>query len=256
MIRQIPRLRPGLPVEMEWRRVLFANWPVDPDVVAAHLPPSLSVDTHEGRAWLSVVPFLNDDVRPRGVSAVAGFSLPELNLRTYVTCDGEPGVYFFSLDAEGLLGVLGARVLNHLPYYYARISIDETSAGIRFTSRRRHPGSRPVRFAATYRGTGDEFFAAAGSLEHFLTARFRYFTEAQDGTVRYADISHDPWPLYEAAVSLDRNTVFRANGFRPPASDPVYLSSPGVTTTASASRRWRSDAADRETPGAAVRDRK
>ncbi|NHN49145.1 DUF2071 domain-containing protein [Halostella sp. JP-L12] len=224
---------------MEWRDVLFANWPVDPDLVAAHLPPSLSVDTHEGRAWLSVVPFLNDDVRPLGVPAVAGLSLPELNLRTYVTRDGVPGVYFFSLDAEGLLGVLGARVMNHLPYYNARIAIDETDDGTRFTSRRRHPGARPVDFAATYRGTGDRFYAEEGSLAAFLTARFRYFTEAQDGTVRYASIDHDPWPLYEAEVRIDRNTLFRANGFRPPESDPVHLYSPGVTTTASESRRWR-----------------
>lgn len=229
---------------MEWRQVLFANWPVDTDLVAARLPSSLSVDTYDGRAWLSVVPFLNDDVRPRGLPRFAGFSLPELNLRTYVTCDGERGVYFFSLDAEGLLGVLGARALNHLPYYNARIGIDETDKGVRFTSRRRHPGSRPVHFAATYRSRDDEFFAEKDSLAEFLTARFRYFTEAQDGTVRYAAISHDPWPLYEADVAIDRNTLFRANGFSRPESDPVHLYSPGVTTTASESRRWRSDDTD------------
>jgi uncharacterized protein YqjF (DUF2071 family) len=39
-----------LPVNMGWRQVLFANWLVDPDVVAAHLPDSLSVDTYGGKA--------------------------------------------------------------------------------------------------------------------------------------------------------------------------------------------------------------
>jgi len=229
---------------MDWRDVLFVSYPVDPDTVAPHLPDGLDLDTHDGRAYLSVVPFVIEDVRPAGLPAAVGLTTPELNLRTYVTVDGARGVYFFSLDAEGLLGVLGARALNHLPYYNARIGIDETDKGIRFTSRRRHPGSRPAHFAATYRSRDDEFFAEKDSLAEFLTARCRYFTEAQDGTVRYAAISHDPWPLYEAEVAIDRNTLFRANGLGPPESDPVHLYSPGVTTTASKSRRWRSDDTD------------
>jgi uncharacterized protein YqjF (DUF2071 family) len=110
-----------IPLAMEWRELLFASWSVEPGVVAAHLSDALSVDTHDGDAWLSVVPFTNAIVRPRGVPAALGVDLPELNLRTYVTVDGTPSVYFFSLDAEGVLGVLGARLLHHLPYYYARI---------------------------------------------------------------------------------------------------------------------------------------
>jgi uncharacterized protein YqjF (DUF2071 family) len=100
---------------MDWRELLFASWPADPDAVAAHLPDALAVDTHDGDAWLSVVPFTNGAVRPRGLPAQVGVDLPELNLRTYVTLDGTPSVYFFSLDAEGVLGVLGARLFHHLP---------------------------------------------------------------------------------------------------------------------------------------------
>ncbi|MCL7417483.1 MAG: DUF2071 domain-containing protein, partial [Halalkalicoccus sp.] len=110
-----------LPLAFEWRHLLFANWPVDAERLDAHLPEALSVDTHEGAGWLSVVPFVNADTRPRGLPAWAGIDLPELNLRTYVTHGGEPGVYFFSLDAQGLASVLGARLFHRLPYYYARM---------------------------------------------------------------------------------------------------------------------------------------
>ncbi|MFT4891473.1 MAG: hypothetical protein ACI9YT_002405 [Halobacteriales archaeon] len=87
------RLAGGLPVEMGWRHVQFANWPVGPAVVAAHLPDWLTVDTCDGDAWLSVVPFTNVAVRPTGLPASLGFALPELNLRTYVIHDDRPGVY-------------------------------------------------------------------------------------------------------------------------------------------------------------------
>ncbi|WP_255194088.1 YqjF family protein [Natronobeatus ordinarius] len=230
-----------LPVAMGWRHLLFANWSLEPDVVAAHLPASLSVDTFDGRAWLSVVPFVNVDVRPRGVPALAGFPLPELNLRTYVTRDGESGVYFFSLDAAGSLGVLGARLFHHLPYYYARMRLRrrERDGRIRFTSRRRHPGERPVLFDAIYRPTGEPFTAESGSLAAFLTERYRYYTEDSRGRLRYADVDHEPWTLRDATATLEDESLFRANGFTPPEGSPVCYYSRGLEVTASRCRRWQ-----------------
>ena len=225
-----------LPVAMGWRSLLFANWPVDPDVVAAHLPDRLSVDTYEGDAWLSVVPFTNVAVRPKGLPADLGFRLPELNLRTYVTHDGTQGVYFFSLDADGVLGVVGARLFHHLPYYWADISLDATDGRVAFTSRRKHPGARPCGFDSTYELTGEQFRSDPGSLEAFLTERHRYYTETPDGDLRYARISHDRWPLFEAIVDVRENEVFETNGFATPESDPLYLYSPGVDVVASGSR--------------------
>mgnify|MGYP006290074107 CR=1 FL=1 len=226
-----------VPLHMGWRHVLFANWPVDPGLVAAHLPPALDVDTYDGDAWLSVVPFTNVDVRPTWWPAGWGLPLPELNLRTYVTHEGMKGVYFFSLDAQGVIGVAGARLFHHLPYYYARISLKTVGDTIRFDSRRRHPGARPVHYRATYEPTGEPLTAEPGSLDAFLTERYRYYTEAPDGYIRYAAIEHEPWPLADATLDEAENTLFAANGFDRPDADPVLRYSPGVDTRASPSRR-------------------
>ena len=226
-----------LGLEMSWRALLFANWPVDPDVVSAHLPDALTVDTYDGDAWLSVVPFTNAAVRPRGVPEFAGVDLPELNLRTYVTVDGVPSVYFFSLDAQGVLSVVGARLLHHLPYFYARIDHRRDGDRVRFESRRLHPGARPARFAATYCPTGDRLDAGPDSLAAFLTERYRFYTETPFATVRYTDVEHDPWPLYPAEAAVEENTLFRADGFADPADDPVLYYSPRLDIAASPSRR-------------------
>jgi uncharacterized protein len=222
---------------MGWRHVLFANWPISPELVEPHLPEHLTLDTNDGQAWLSVVPFTNVDVRPRVFPAGTGVPLPELNLRTYVTFDEEPGVYFFSLDADGIVGVVGARLFHHLPYYYANINLTEENGRLRFTCRRRHPGARSVAFKATYGPDGDRSDAKSGTLAYFLTERYRYYTEASDGSVRYADIQHEPWPLYDADVKIEENTLFEANGFTTPDSDPVHLYSPGVKTIASTNKQ-------------------
>jgi len=226
-----------VPLEMGWRHLLFENWPVDPSVMDAHLPESLEPDEYDGSAWLSFVPFTNVAVRPRGTPEALGIGLPELNVRTYVTRDGVPSVYFFSLDAQGIVSVLGARLFQHLPYYYARISLEWADGRVRFRSRRRHPGARPARYEGTYRPVGEPFSAPDDPLGAFLVERYRFYTEAQDESVRYTDVDHDPWTLYPAAADIRTNTLFSAHGIARPDADPVYYYSPGLDVVASRSKR-------------------
>lgn len=224
-------------LEMGWRHLLFENWPVDTSVVDTHLPGELEPDVFDGSAWLSVVPYTNVAVRPRGVPEPLGVRLPELNLRTYVTYRGSPGVYFFSLDAEGISGVLGARAFQYLPYYYARISLETSDGVVCFGSRRRHPGARPARYEATYQPAGESMSAPEDTLTEFLLERYRFYTQAPDGTLRYADIEHEPWTVYPAVVDVETNTLFSANGFTRPDTDPVRYYSPGIDVVASRSKR-------------------
>jgi uncharacterized protein YqjF (DUF2071 family) len=226
-----------IPLAMGWRHLLFENWPVDPDLLDSHLPDAFTPDIHDGSAWLSVVPFTNVAVRPKGFPEWAGVALPELNLRTYVTHDGVPSVYFFSLDAQGIASVIGARLFQHLPYYYARVSLSWDNGRVSFRSRRRHPGARPAKYEATYGPTGEPFTATSDPLAEFLVERYRFYTEAPDGTVRYTDVSHEPWTLYPATAEVETDTFCSANGFDRPSTEPVYYYSPGLNVTASTSAR-------------------
>ena len=246
--------------EMEWRDALFASWPVEPDLLAPRLPDRLSVDTFEGDAYLSVVPFAIRDIRPEGLPAAVGLSTPELNLRTYVRCeapaerrtsdsqaaeprggDDTPGVYFFSLDADDLLGVVGARLFNHLPYYWADIDYEPggPDGRVDFASRRRTPGARAARFDATYGPDGERFQPEPGSVEHFLVERYRYFAEGSDGEIRYSAIEHDPWQLRPATWDVRENTLFRTNGFDAPTGDPHLVYGDPLEVWAGATERWR-----------------
>ena len=227
--------------EMEWHDALVASWPVDPDLLAPRLPDRLAVDTFDGEAYLSVVPFAIRDIRPEGLPAAVGLSTPELNLRTYVSCDDARGVYFFSLDADNLLGVAGARLFNHLPYYWANVDYEPAGPDgrSRFASQRRTPGARAARFDATYGPDGQPFQPEPGSLEHFLVERYRYFAEGPDGGVRYAAVEHDPWQLRPATWTVRENTLFRTNGFDVPAGEPHLVYGDPLAVRAAATERWR-----------------
>src|SRR5919109_1105605 len=106
-------------IHMTWRDLLFAHWPVPVQQLRAAVPEPLPIDTYDGRAWVGVIPFVMD-MNTRGVPLLR--RTPELNVRTYSTLEGKPGVYFFSLDLASTVGVLGARVGYGLPYWLARIT--------------------------------------------------------------------------------------------------------------------------------------
>src|SRR5581483_10735145 len=119
----------------------------------------------------------------------------EMNVRTYVTCRGTPGVWFYSLDASSKLAVRGARAGFHLPYFDATFAVSALNGVVRY----RCDGH--AHLDATYRARGPVFRAEPGSLEEWLTARYTLY--ASDGArVFRGDIDHEPWPLHEADVDL------------------------------------------------------
>src|SRR5688572_24482592 len=96
-----------------WHHLLFAHWRVDVGRLRAHVPSPFDIDLFEGDAWLGVVPFDMTGVRLRGLPPLPLLSaFPELNVRTYVTVQGKPGVFFFSLDAGSTVAVRAARLIG------------------------------------------------------------------------------------------------------------------------------------------------
>jgi hypothetical protein len=212
---------------MTWEDLLFAHWTVDPKLVAARLPAGYEVDTFEGDAYLGVVPFVMRNVRPAFLPRLPGpldRSFGELNLRTYVRGpDGTPGVYFFNLDADDVLSVGVARSLFRLPYYRAEMDVNRTDGGVEFRSERTHRKAPACRFDATYGPDGESFVPADGTLPHFLTERYRFYTVDDGGRTYYGDIDHEPWRLATATADLRTNGLFAANGFDRPAGEPHLL---------------------------------
>ncbi len=196
-------------MRMRWQELLFAHWPFPPDPIQRWLPPGLTLDTWEGRAYVGVVPFRMSDVAPRGFPAFPGLSaFPELNVRTYVTVGGKPGVWFFSLDAKHRLAVRVARRWYHLPYMDARMECRRKTDGwVTYRSQRTHRGEAPAELLGRYRPAGEPFAAAAGSLEHFLTARYCLYAADRGSRLWRGEIDHHPWELQKAEAHFDSNTM-------------------------------------------------
>ncbi|MDE0431655.1 MAG: DUF2071 domain-containing protein [Caldilineaceae bacterium] len=223
-----PRPLPGGPwlFFQSWQDLLFAHWPIPAADIVELLPPSLTLDTYAGDAWVSVVPFRMCGVRPRFLPELPRISsFPELNVRTYVKSssaeDPRPGVFFFSLDAGNPLAVAFARRVYHLPYFRAQMNCRLDDEGIRFRSSRSHAGAQDADFRAVYRPTGPVYHATPGSLDQWLVERYCLYSVDGQGHTYRAEIHHTPWPLQPAAAAFERNWVAQAHRILLPDTAPL-----------------------------------
>lgn len=206
--RPWPAPRRPWALAMQWHNLLFMHWPVPAKALRRWIPEPLSIDTYDGWAWLGIVPFTMSGVRPHFVPLVPGLSsFPELNLRTYVSYQGKPGVWFFSLDAANPLAVRGARLLFRLPYYDADMSALSRTDTVEYSSVRTHPRVARLRFAARYRAAGPLLSPPDGSIDRWLTDRYCLYVASRRGPVWRGDIDHARWDLQPAEADVLENTL-------------------------------------------------
>jgi uncharacterized protein YqjF (DUF2071 family) len=201
-----------------WHDLLFAHWPLPQAVMRPLVPAQLALDTFDAQCWVGVIPFHMSGIRGRALPPLPGLSrFPELNVRTYVTHGGKPGVYFFSLDAGNLPAVWAARSFYHLPYFHAAMSSRELSGSIYYASRRLRGAAE---FRGCYRPTTEIRMRERGSIENWLTERYCLYTTHRDRLYR-GEIHHQPWPLQDAEAEIETNTVAAAAGIPLPATAPL-----------------------------------
>jgi uncharacterized protein YqjF (DUF2071 family) len=191
-----------------WKDLLFAHWPVPSESLGAVVPSELPLDTYEGSAWLGITPFFVTGLRLRGTAPVPRLStFAELNVRTYVTVEGKPGIYFLSLDAASCAAVFAARRSYRLPYFRSQVDAQTSSGGISYALERTSNDGPAAQFTARYRPEGALLPQRPGSLERWLTERYCLYTLDQEQRVHRGEIHHPPWPLCAASAEIERNTM-------------------------------------------------
>lgn len=213
-----------------WRDLLFLHWEWDPEDLAQGMPDGLSIDLHQGRAYLGVIPFFMDRVQPRGLPALPWVSwFLELNVRTYVVDDkGVPGVWFFSLSCNQPLAVEIARVCFKLNYVHARMRTAVIGKDLlEYRCQRKGDAEEAV---FRYQTGGVTAPTSPGSLEFFLVERYVLFTyDLHRNRLRSGRVHHPPYQVRAAHDTHWNEAPLRLDGFDPPQRPPdSALYSPGV----------------------------
>jgi len=208
-------------MHQDWHHLLFLHWEIPAPELQAMVPPELTIDTFEGKAYAGLIPFTLSNVRPVLTPPIPFLSrFHEVNVRTYVRRGGgDPGVWFFSLDASSALAVEAARAFYKLPYFKARIDFTE----FEFVSHRDDPiGAKPADIHVRYRpAEGPVAPAPPGTLDHFLVERYLLYSMDKHHQLHRARVHHQPYPLQRVEVETLEETLVWAAGIRRPDAAPI-----------------------------------
>ena len=189
-----------------WNDMLFLHYQISPIHIRPYVPKSLELDLYEGKAWISIIPFKVTKMRARGLPHFPFLhTYLELNVRTYVKYKGTPGIYFFSLDANKLLAVLGAQMSLGLPYKKAEMSFLQDDNQFLFNSKR--AGTEPdYQFDVLYERQKILYEPLPDSLDYWLLERYCMYSILGNLVIR-GDIHHDQWKVSMVHAEISANTM-------------------------------------------------
>ena len=195
------------------------HWGVPEDLLRSLLPRQLTLDLYEGRAYVGLVPFAMEGVRPWWAPERLAFSFLETNVRTYVLHQGKPGVYFFSLDANSRLAVATARTVWGLPYYNATMSMGRSGDLVHYSSERHQQNASLDVRCRIGQPLGP---SRPDTLDHFFLERYLLYVE-RAGQLHVGQVHHVPYPVQAATVESVSDGLVAAAGLPAVDSLPEYV---------------------------------
>ena len=190
----------------EWRKLIMAQYVVDPDLLKPYLPPGVELDLFHGECFVSLIGFLFDRVRIKGLAIPFHTRFEEVNLRFYVRArdqDGSTrrGVVFIREFVPRTAITLVANLLYEEPYRTLRtrreITQTENSLEVLYDWKSR---GRWYRMAAEASPTLQPI--APGSIEEFVTEHYWGFTKRSRGPTSQYQVEHPRWETYAIRRSM------------------------------------------------------
>jgi uncharacterized protein len=194
----------------EWRKLIMAQYVVDPATLAPWLPRGLELDLYQNRCYVSLVGFLFDRVRVKGLSIPFHTCFEEVNLRFYVARtepDGtrKRGVVFIREFVPRAAITLIANSLYEEPYATLpmRHSITATKDSLSVGYSWRHRGTW---HSVAVEADPTPQMIAAGSEEDFITEHYFGYTKRTRGATSEYGVQHPRWEVYpirDTAIKAD-----------------------------------------------------
>ncbi len=197
---------PSVFLRAEWRKLIMAQYTVDPAVLDPFLPEGVELDLFHGECFVSLIGFLFDRVRIKGIAVPFHTRFEEVNLRFYVRARDKDGSYrrgvvFIREFVPRVAITLVANLLYEEPYRTARMrrGIIQTDSSLEVVYDWRGQG-RWHRIAAEASPALQPI--ASGSIEEFITEHYWGFTKRSRGPTSQYQVEHPRWETYAIRRSM------------------------------------------------------
>ncbi|MEO8590827.1 MAG: DUF2071 domain-containing protein [Flavobacteriales bacterium] len=194
----------------EWRKLILANYAVDPAILRDHLPHRTELDFFHDTCYVSLVGFHFANVRLKGIPIPFHTDFEEVNLRFYVRYRNgsgwQRGVVFIREFVRKPALTFVAHTLYGEHYQTVpmdhRWQVDGDPLLVRYRWKKQRWHSLEVTASATPHDI------TVGSEEEFITEHNRGYTSAGRRTTRTAEyaVEHPTWqvyPIVSTAIDVD-----------------------------------------------------
>lgn len=170
----------------EWNDAVFLHFQVDLIELKKFVPKELEIDLFDDKAWISVVAFTMERIRPKNLPSFPPISdFYEINIRTYVKCENKSGVYFLSIEGGNKLSCKVAKSISELPYRFSKIKRNDT---IYQSQNSEYNDRLYIEFEV-----GKEL-SEKSELDKWLTERYALFQDSGE-FINEFEIHHLEWPI-------------------------------------------------------------
>jgi uncharacterized protein YqjF (DUF2071 family) len=183
----------------EWRKLIFANYPVDPGILQPFVPYKTELDVFNSIHYVSLVGFMFCNTRVMGLRVPFHSNFPEVNLRFYVRMKS---------NGEWKRGVVFIKEIVPKP---AVSFVANTFFNERYTTMPMHsyteqyPETQKLGYQWKHRGKWNHIEVKAaipskeiepGSEEEFITQHFWGYNAVNPNQTTEYEVSHPKWVQY------------------------------------------------------------
>ncbi len=184
----------------EWRKLVLLNYAVPPEVLLPYLPAGVELDFWNGTCYASVVGFMFEETRVKGIKIPFHVRFEEVNLRFYVVRrDPELGdrrgvVFVRELVPKHAIAWV-ANVLYNEPYKAVPMhhNIEHTPEGLTVEYGWIQAG---LTHTIGVRAGSDAIPLKAGSEAEFITEHYWGYGKTRKGGTMEYEVAHPRWDLY------------------------------------------------------------
>jgi uncharacterized protein len=197
----------------EWRKLVIANYVVDPAILTPYLPGRTELDYWNNRCYVSLVGFMFLNTKLKGIRIPFHTNFPEVNLRFYVRykdgTDWKRGVVFVKeIVPQPALTFIANAIYNE-NYETLRmknsVEVADKFLNVKYEWKKGRWHSISVKADI------EPFQIREGTEEEFITEHFWGYTKLTGNATSEYQVEHPRWDVYPVRgykVDVDFGVVY------------------------------------------------
>ncbi|HWW23036.1 MAG TPA: DUF2071 domain-containing protein [Edaphobacter sp.] len=201
----------------EWRKLIMANYVVPESLLRPYLPCGTELDTYNGQCYVSLVGFLFQETRLKGLRVPFHVEFEEVNLRFYVrridrTGLQKRGVVFIKELVPRFALSFVAKTFYEENYATVRMQHEWLRSGAGLSVAYRW-GTKSAWHEMRVSAASEAQPIGIASEEEFFTEHYWGYTKLRAGGTSEYEVLHPRWQIYpvkQYAIDVDFGQVYGA----------------------------------------------